>query len=354
MTSEKKLLLFISLTENIGSIDSYKLSQDLKGTEVYYYYEKNIQKALKFDTIRTKKMKYYFDNLNFNAKNMSEYIKEYSKLYFLATQSNERYYINPFIIKEGETNLKSLGELLFKFDGQLVPFNSIINKGNYSLEYKKLAVKENVKTYKEELFDMLDSQVKKIKKERLVKRKVTAKNVLSYAEFFCSIFFSAFLFMLFFIPRFYESLIAKPFSSFDSSIIFIYFIGLVIYLSLYIATASWHNRVYETVFYARRFLRIRHRAILVYLEKKCQLLEKHFITALENKKTLKDDIYDFSYYDNKFLDFDFVNKVINNKMSKSYTICSALKTIFFGVMILLILFVSCYLIFIALTKGGLF
>ena len=182
MTSEKKLLLFISLTENIGSIDSYKLSQDLKGTEVYYYYEKNIQKASKFDTIRTKKMKYYFDNLNFNAKNMSEYIKEYSKLYFLATQSNERYYINPFIIKEGETNLKSLGELLFKFDGQLVPFNSIINKGNYSLEYKKLAVKENVKTYKEELFDMLDSQVKKIKKERLVKRKVTAKNVLSYAE----------------------------------------------------------------------------------------------------------------------------------------------------------------------------
>lgn len=354
MNIEERLKLFISLSNPGRVFCNPDLKDSLQKSEVYYYLQKNIEKAKKYETARSKQVVDYYNKIRFDFISMESYIVEYSKIYFIATQSFERYYINPLVIKEGDTNLKSLGDLMFVFDGQLIPFNKIIKKGDYSLDYKKRMVAENVSVYRKEMYELIEDKANIIKKKKLTKRKLSFSNILNTIELVCCLLFSALMILVFILPGLNADLLAKPFSDIGPSLILLYFIWLIIYLSLFIITSTWHNRLFEPVFYTRRLLRLKRNAIFSLIDKKCNQLEKYYNNALESGKKLHNDIYSFSGYKDSIISFDAVDSVNRGIKSRGYSVMSAIKNISFGVMVLLTLALSVYMLYVSLTKGSLF
>ncbi len=354
MNSEERLLLYISYSFPELVKEQYKLANALKGSDIYFYLTQNIKKCSEYENARSKKLVSYYEGLNFNVSSMEEYVMLYSRIYFLCTQTHERYYINPLAIKEGQCSLKSLGEILFKFDGSLVPFNTIVDRNGYSLAYKKLAVKENVGIYKSEMYELIDDKIKLIKDRKMTRRRLNLGNMLSIIEtIFILVFVALFIFALC-LSKLRDFIFAAPFTNIPSIMTFIYFIAMIIYISLYIIVATWHNRLYEPVFYTRRFMLIHKRAIYSLIDKKCLQLEKYLNNALETRRHLRKDIYMFAGYNESVIDLSSLNILQKGIDNRGYNFFSAVKNISFGIMILVALAYGCYLIFLAFTQGSLF
>lgn len=353
MTNVNKLLLFISYEcpELSGLASSYLTS--FKESDDYRYIIDNINTGESLNSHKIIEIKTKLDELNWNTGNMERAVILGAQVYYLGSLTFERYYLNPMIIGNTPVLTKSLGDLLFPFDGELIPFNQLIFKKGYSLQYKYQAIDNEVKEYNTELKKYLIKPIKAIKDTSMVKSHLTIKGVLNYLEILFLFAVNILFIALFFIPNFnYQYAILNPPTSKPGSIIiWTYFILLFLYDAILIVYLLSHNKEYEPLYYTRRYLKLRRGKIDKMVDQKSIKLANYFKEAVRTNTPLNDDVHTFARFGDDSIDIEEVQSLQNGPGSKRHQVITAIHNIFFGLMFLALIALIAFMIFYHFTKG---
>lgn len=356
MTNIDQLLLLISY-QGIN-VDSFTKSylKALKQSDLVFLIEENLLHAQNFGTSRVNQLLCDYRALNWNCITYEDVIILTSRLTYLASRTFERYYINPLAVGNRKIKTKSIGELMFFFDGDLVPFNEMISKAGYTIEYKMDAIDKQVAFYHAEMVNFVLKPIKIIVDSKKVKAKFNISSLQRVVEKLTLIVVNFLALTLMIIPNGkFKNVILNGFSanSIGAKIIWIYLIILVIYdmlIALFFARRSYH---YEPLYYSRRYLKVKKKKVFKSLRIKAIKLADYLKRALISNSPLEADIRLFARLGDDNLDLDSVDQISQNLEKKPYRVLSAIHNISFGLMLFALFALIVFLIVYYFTRGDL-
>lgn len=354
MTNVNKLLLYISYECPELSNFATSFLTSFKESEDYKYITDNIERASQFNSYKVLEIESKLAELAWTTTSMEKAIILGAQVYYLGALTFERYYLNPMILGNAPLYTKNLGDLLFTFDGELIPFNDLIFKKGYSLQYKFQAIDNKVREYNTELKQYLIKPIKTIKDTSMVKSHLTIKGVLNYLEIFFVLAVNFFFIALFFIPSvsYRHAITNLPTSTPGSIVIWSYFILLFFYNASLIIYLLSHNKEYEPLYYTRRYLKLRRGKIDKMVDQKAQKLANYFKEAVRTNSPLVNDIHTFARIGDESIDIEEVQSLQNGPRSRRHQIITAIHNIFFGLMFLALVALISFMIFYHFTKGN--
>ena len=325
-------------------------------SDAYQVLSLNVLQAKKHLSTIAQDIVNQYENMKIEPKTLSEAFVLETKIEYLALHSFPEFYLNPLAIDPNyNSEVTSIGELMFDFKGGEVPLNQIILDETVSLEDKKELVDRKLDDFLGDMNNLVSISIQTVQKRAFAK-----ENEKNSQELFSTLL-GIFSFVVMQVIFFFMLVIDNPFyyaSYYDpqpqyvtSYTVFMLPISILLFDVIYSLFHIHKARISEPFMYARRFLKRYQQQVYDDILNKKRDLYDYICGAINTKIILKDDIKDFSKLSSSYIDFKEVINVSSLKERKSYRILQAL-TYVFGTIAWIVLLISLSVFIISKAFGG--
>ncbi len=307
------------------------ISYELLSSPEYQILEENVKLAKQHLSTDAKEVVESFESLDMDPKTVQDVFILQDKIYYLALNSYPEYFINPLAVHPNfESNVKSLGQLIFNVNGKEMPLNDIILDDSVSPRVKKDAVDEQLQLYLEDIENTANESLNQLKNDtgfsakdaRPTAWRAITTVILVIANLFFIILYSVAPDVMM------EFLYTPDPSRVMTYVMWGYPIVLFLYDLFFSLFHSYRARVSEPYTYAKKFVVKNSAQVFDDLEAGYEKLKNYIFGAINSKIALKNDIHDFSRLSIGFIDFDAVINVEKVKKKRAYRVLSTLNSAF--------------------------
>ncbi|MFA6862192.1 MAG: hypothetical protein WCR56_07495 [Bacilli bacterium] len=329
------LLKFYLLAEESGwncSSYAFEYGPKIKDSQSYKILQSNLPEIRKSISGRANDIVVKSDSLRFDPKSVADCFILENKVNYLALHSFPEYYLNPLTIDPNYNGeVKSLGDLVFDYQGQECTLNDIILNDKDSLEIKKAEVNQQLEYFLSDANTLVYSSLAIVKKNAFSSQKNKKNQIIgTILEILLFISLNVFfaVMCIYPFPTFRLFLYYPDPSRVMTYLWYLYPILLFLFDLAFIVFHSYRAKISEPYNYAVRFLRKNSAKVFDDLRNGKEKIFDYIAGAINNRLVLKNDIKDFSKLSSSYIDFKAVINVSSLKEKRPYKVLRSLNVSF--------------------------